>query len=208
MNICTFICHGQCLFRVENGSVDTPFLSSTCAHVCKLTTCKCFKEEKEDKPKYSLIAINTLSCFQILLILKTFPILKFTRALFEISFTPLQQLLCIFSRLKTNLSRSVSSNMSLTFTPAFMSRITTVLRGFQMFLQKAGKKIDTQFDTMQSHVLCLSLSSICINLTFSNLALPFPVSNRTAVPCWLGCLQRACTEKVKPIKGHLGCISH
>lgn len=59
MNICTFICHGQCLFRVENGSVDTPFLSSTCAHVCKLTTCKCFKEEKKDQPKYALIAINT-----------------------------------------------------------------------------------------------------------------------------------------------------
>lgn len=53
------ICHGQCLFRVENGSVDTPFLSSTCAHVCKLTTCKCFKEGKKDQPKYALIAINT-----------------------------------------------------------------------------------------------------------------------------------------------------
>lgn len=48
---------------------------------------------------------------------------------------------------------------------------------------------------MQSHILCLSLSSICINLTFSNLALLFPVSDRTAVACWFGSLQRACTER-------------
>ncbi len=54
-----------------------------------------------------------------------------------------------------------------------------------MFSQKAGKKIVTQFDTMQSHVLCLSLSSICINLTFSNLPLPFPVSSCRSPLAWM-----------------------
>lgn len=51
--------------------------------------------------------------------------------------------------------------------------------------EKRGENIVTQFDTTQSDVWYLSLSSICIHLTFSNLALPFPVSDRPAVACWL-----------------------
>lgn len=64
-----------------------------------------------------------------------------------------------------------------------------------VFTEGMGGGGGPQFDTMQSHILCLSLSSICINLTFSNLVLLFPVNERTAVACWLGCLQSMNRER-------------
>lgn len=111
----------------------------------------------------------------------------------------------IFFSLKTNWSHSISTSSSLTFTPALMSSLTSRQRGLQMFSHRQGSKIVTQIDTMQSRVLRLSLSSICINLTFSNLPLQISCQLKT---CWFGCLQRACTKTVEPIMGHLGCISH
>lgn len=79
---------------------------------------------------------------------------------------------------KTNPPHISSRNISLTFAPEFMSGLTSPLWG-QMLSPRQGNKTVTPSDSVQPHALCLSLSSICINLTFSNLPLPISSSQQT-----------------------------